>query len=241
VDALKFHAQAKNLTVDEMYDAVSKKESSVDKDSFLDFWNNREKKPATDDEKSPLSDEDVDRVFMYLVDKKESISKESMTALLRTYMKISKDTVLTGSLSIKASDAKRRLEEGEVVELLGHPTAEGEVEDVKRVLCKALKDGVEGWVTLSGNSGSSFLEPYTPTFKVVKETIMTQTFELDSDEKDAAEPRKLRIGEIVEVLIWPMKEEKSGLHRLRCRSRPDGLVGWATATGNAGTVFLETM
>eukprot|EP00930_Biecheleria_cincta_P031706 TRINITY_DN2199_c0_g2_i1.p1 TRINITY_DN2199_c0_g2~~TRINITY_DN2199_c0_g2_i1.p1 ORF type:complete len:1014 (-),score=340.09 TRINITY_DN2199_c0_g2_i1:171-3212(-) len=252
VDMLKYHQQAKTLTVADLYGAVSENKDEVDKDSFLKFFKACEKKQPAEDstEKGAgsMSDEDAERVFAYLVDNKESetISKDRMMSLIRTYMKVTKDTVLTGSLSIKATDSKRRLEVGEVLEILGVPTAEGEVEEVKRVQCKALKDNAEGWVTLCGNKGENFLVPHTVTFKVVKETIMTETFELDSEEAKEAtkklkdrEPRKLRPGELVEVWIWPKKEEKSGLERLKCRTKSDGLAGWVTAVGNAGTVFLQ--
>jgi len=197
---------------------------------------------------APPSDEDLDRAFAFLVDIKDSetISKDRVLSLIRTYMKVTKDTVLTGSLSIKATDSKRRLEVGEILEILSPPSAEGEADEVKRVQCRTLKDNLEGWVTISGNKGSTFLQPYTLTFKVVKETIMTETFELDSEEaKEASkqlkdrEPRKLRPGELVDVWIWPKKEEKSGLERLKCRTKTDGLAGWVTAVGNAGTVFLQ--
>ena len=32
---------------------------------------------------------------------------------------------------------------------------------------------------------------------------------------------------------------RSGLVRLKCKSRLDGAIGWVTQIGNAGTVFLE--
>lgn len=251
VAMLKYHQQAKSLTVDELFAAVSKNEDAVEKTCFVKFLKTCEKKQPAEGEAEKaapeLSDADAERAFVYLADNKESesISKDRMMSLIRTYMKVIKDTVMTGSVSIK-SDTKRRLEVGEALEILGSPTAEGEVEEVNRVLCKAVKDNLEGWVTISGNKGGNFLAPYNLTFKVVKETIMTETFELDSEEaKEASkqlkdrEPRKLRPGEFVEVWIWPKKEEKSGLERLKCRTKTDGLAGWVTAVGNAGTVFLQ--
>lgn len=250
---LKYHQQAKNLTVDDTLAAVSKSQESVDKASFVAFFEACEKKQPSEEEKkagkvaAPPSDADLERVFMFLVDIKDSeaISKDRMLSLIRTYMKVVKETVLTASVSIKATDSKRRLEVGEVLEVLSPPSAEGEVDEVKRVQCRTLKDGLEGWATISGNQGSKFLESYNLTFKVVKETIMTEYFELDSEEaKEASkqlkdrEPRKLKPGELVDVWILP-KKDKSGLERLKCRTKKDGLAGWVTTVGNAGTVFLE--
>merc|ERR1712060_332424 len=81
-------------------------------------------------------------------------------------------------------------------------------------------------------------------FKVVKETIMTPTFELDSAadkevSKKVKDPtRKLKDGELLEVREWPKLEEKSGLTRMKCKAMTDGSVGWVTTIGNAGTVFV---
>merc|ERR1711920_699227 len=53
--------------------------------------------------------------------------------------------------------------------------------------------------------------------------------------------RKLKVGEIVEVREWAKKEEKSGLMRMKCKCRSDGVTGWVTTVGNQGTVFLEVV
>lgn len=102
-----------------------------------------------------------------------------------------------------------------------------------------MTDDVEGWITMSGNQGSKFLEDGGGQYKVVKETIMTPEFELDGGEGKPT--KKLRAGEIVDVREWAKKEEKSGLLRLKGRARSTGAVGWVTITGNQGNVYLEHM
>jgi len=96
-------------------------------------------------------------------------------------------------------------------------------------------DGTEGWVSVTGNQGSSYLEEGGHLFKVVKDTILTDSFELGGEKKD----KKLKEGTILEVHEWPRKEESSGLMRMKGKVRNDGAVGWVTATGNTGTAFLE--
>lgn len=234
VDALKNHQKANKLTADEMFDALSKKKQTVDKASFLAFFKNVEVSES-------FAAADLERVFKCLAEGQTTVSKENITSALRVYMKVTRDTVMTGGLSIKTSKPKRRLEVGEIVELLGHPTSEGALESIMRAECRAMSDSMQGWVTLSGNAGSSFLEAITPVYKVVKQTIMTDTFEEVSEETSKEDARKLNIGEEVEVLTWPMKEEQSGFQRLKCRTKPDSLVGWVTVVGDAGTKFLETV
>eukprot|EP00435_Cladocopium_sp_Y103_P060210 s47_g22.t1 len=70
-----------------------------------------------------------------------------------------------------------------------------------------------------------------PADKVVKETILTESFALDGQSAKEAtrrlrdEPRKLKTNELVQVRSWMKKEEKSGLMRMKCRAISDGAIG----------------
>mmetsp|Transcript_30916 Transcript_30916/g.64858 ORF Transcript_30916/g.64858 Transcript_30916/m.64858 type:complete len:163 (-) Transcript_30916:144-632(-) len=151
-------------------------------------------------------------------------------------MKVAKDTVITSGATILEGTNLRRLEAGEILEILEGPIEEDTVH-VMRVHAKAMKDDVDGWVSVAGNQGSVFLEDGGNLWKVIKETILTESFELDGDSsKDATRKlkdttRKLKVGETVVVREWPRKEEKSGLTRMKCKAK-DGVVGWATTMGN---------
>lgn len=245
-NALRSHQVEKDLTVDQVFDALSNKKEKVDRASFLAFMKNCKKvsPKAESGDSAEVSDsfavEVLERLFKYLAETDKSIGKERIMSMLRTYMKVSKETVLTNGLSIKTSKPMRRLEVGEVVELLGNPVAEGAV-GIKRIECRAMSDGLEGWVTVSGNMGSNFLEAYTPAYKVVKETTMTEAFEQVSEATSKDDTPKLKIGEQVEVLVWPKKEEQSGFQRMKCRRMSDSLVGWVTVVGDAGTKFLDIL
>ncbi|CAJ1371998.1 unnamed protein product [Effrenium voratum] len=50
--------------------------------------------------------------------------------------------------------------------------------------------------------------------------------------------RKLDVNEILELLEGPIKEINKVV-RVKCRAMRDGSVGWATATGSNGVVFVE--
>mmetsp|Transcript_28209 Transcript_28209/g.87772 ORF Transcript_28209/g.87772 Transcript_28209/m.87772 type:complete len:109 (+) Transcript_28209:474-800(+) len=108
-----------------------------------------------------------------------------------------------------------------------------------------MSDGVTGWITLSGNKSSVYLEDGGGIFKVLKETILTDSFELavgkDVTRKLHDTTRKLAPGELIEVHEWPRLEEASGLTRMKGRARADGHVGWATTVGNQGAVFLDVL
>merc|ERR1712232_306688 len=161
-----------------------------------------------------------------------SVPKDSFMNVLRLFMTVSKDADVNVFMNSEEGQQLRQLEAGEYVEVLEGP---GKEDTVKRVRARATKDGLEGWVAYSCGDGSPLLERDRATFKVVKETVLTDVFKLEESKSS----KKLKEGELVDVLEWPRKEEDSGLERLRCRVVSDGAIGWATTKGNAGAVFLE--
>jgi len=180
---------------------------------------------------------DASRLFNYLDEEEVGhLTKEQFLSLIRRYMKVVKMSVMTEENSTK-SKPLRRLEEGEVVEVIAGP--EAAEEDIPRVKVKAISDGVEGWVTPVGNRGTVFLEDGGNMFKVVKEAIMTIGFAIDGG--DNSKDKKLKVGEILEAREWAKKEEKSGLMRMKVRVKSDGQTGYVTTTGNTGIVFVEVM
>lgn len=269
---LKYHQGVKGGSNEDLFASIAK-DDKITAANFVAFFRTIETAPAkTEDadkkeeetkegetkeetkevkaeaqQEEPLSEEDLTRTFAHLDDDEEGfLSKEKFCNLVRVFMKVAKDTVVTAGLSIKESKTLRRLEVGEVVELLEGPQEEESVK-VMRLKVKVLKDDLEGWVTRSGNQGTLFLEEGGNVFKVVAETIMTDAFALDGSDAKASTKklkdttRKLKVGELVEVREWPQKEEKSGLMRMKCRTRTDGLTGWVTTVGNQGTVYLEVV
>lgn len=269
---LKYHQSVKGGSNEDLFASIAK-DDKITEAGFVDFFRTIEKPKAEEEgetkeeetkegetkeeskevkkeakkEAPELSEDDLKRTFNHLDDDEEGfLSKEKFCTLVRVFMKVAKDTVVTAGLSIKESKTLRRLEVGEVVELLEGPQEEESVK-VMRLKVKVLKDDLEGWVTKSGNQGTQFLEEGGNIFKVVAETIMTEALALDGSDAKASTKklkdttRKLKVGELVEVREWPQKEEKSGLMRMKCRTKTDGLTGWVTTVGNQGTVYLEVV
>mmetsp|Transcript_26423 Transcript_26423/g.78755 ORF Transcript_26423/g.78755 Transcript_26423/m.78755 type:complete len:718 (-) Transcript_26423:213-2366(-) len=237
---IKYHQKAKTLSNDDVLAAISKKDK-IALGEFVKFVQNCEKEPKKEGEAevAELSEDDLKRVFAHLDEESAgSLSKEKLLNFIRVYMKVTKETAITSEISIKDSKSIRRLEIGEVVEILEGPTKEDSVE-VMRVRARTVTDNIDGWITTEGNKGTSFLAPGGNLWKVVKETILTGDFDLDGDNKEST--RKLKVGEVVEVREWAKKEEKSGLMRMQCRCRSDGLVGYVTTVGNTGTVFVAVL
>lgn len=266
VTMLKYHQQQKEcMSNEELFAAIdTNNDGKIDADEFIIFFQSTcEKEPAkkaeddstetpaegvfAETEEEAISEENLRRAFAHFDEDDEgALTNDKFFHLVRVFMKVTKDTVVTDGLKIKESKTLRRLEVGEVVEVLEGPRQEEAVK-VPRIRVLVMKDQVEGWVTTAGNQGTPFLEEGGSTFKVVAETIMTPTFVIDSSEATASTrklkdtTRKLKVGEIVEVREWPKKEAKSGLMRMKCRTRSDGVTGFVTTVGNQGTVYLEVM
>eukprot|EP00930_Biecheleria_cincta_P038481 TRINITY_DN26427_c0_g1_i1.p1 TRINITY_DN26427_c0_g1~~TRINITY_DN26427_c0_g1_i1.p1 ORF type:complete len:943 (-),score=255.05 TRINITY_DN26427_c0_g1_i1:360-3188(-) len=237
---LRNHQIAKGLTSDALFEEIASPGDAearvVQESDLLKFFAGQQ--PEKGDATEVPAPDDLRRIFSLWDEAGEgALSRERFAELLRKFMKVMKKTVLTDGVSIKESKVVRKLGEKEVLEVFGAPVAEAEVE-VMRIKARAMDDGAEGWVTISGNQGTTYLQDGGGVFKVVKETLLTESFELEATSKDVTE-RKLKVGELVEVKTWMKKQEETGLVRMRCRAILDGSVGWATVVGNQGAVFLE--
>jgi len=71
--------------------------------------------------------------------------------------------------------------------------------------------------------------------KVTKDMVLTAELNV----KDGKTVRRLEKPEILEVVEGPVKEESANLIRVRCKVMKDDLEGWASFSGNQGSVFLE--
>merc|ERR1712176_1241704 len=89
---------------------------------------------------------------------KDGISKDAFLNYVVVYYKVTKSIAFTDVLDISACKTLRKIEVGEVLEMLEEPVKH-EGTGTTRLKAKALKEPiVEGWVTVSGNQGSAFLE-----------------------------------------------------------------------------------
>lgn len=68
-------------------------------------------------------------------------------------------TAINDLMDVTSEDAKtlRKLEVGEMVELLEGPRLESSV-GIMRFRGRASRDGVEGWISIAGNQGKQFLK-----------------------------------------------------------------------------------
>jgi len=168
--------------------------------------------------------------FRHAAGDAEALSEERLTELLTLAYSVVKPTLFTEGDTID-SKAKRRLEEGETVHALGYPKSDGK--GVLRVLCKAAKDDVEGWVSVAGNKGTPILEPHRRYMVSLKETVVTKDLDVSSETL-----RKLSKDELLEIIQFPTKEPSAALMRVKARMVSDGAEGWVSVANTKGGAFL---
>jgi len=146
-----------------------------------------------------------------------------------------KDVAITESLEVsKVSSTIRKLEVGEVLEVLGARTTDKTI-GLERQQCRTLQDGVKGWVTLKGNQGTSFMKPTGRPYLVAKDRVSLQS----SLEPTSSESGSFQPGEVLSVLEGPRRCGTGDVVRVKCKADKDGKVGWLTQKDSSGTTNIE--
>eukprot|EP00392_Amoebophrya_sp_AT5.2_P005734 g5744.t1 len=155
-----------------------------------------------------------------------------------------KGTIMTEELSLRKFTKKAKLQPGDIVRLIGDVT---KTEDMQRFQAETVPSAteanqtpVQGWVTLQGAQGTSFFYLHTPGYEVVKQTVLTDIFEM----KEFRPVVRLNVGEQVRAIGFPRKEGKSGLIRVKAvtvgHKSGKEYTGFVTVEGNQNSVYLET-
>jgi len=221
--AIQAQMKSKEKSADDFFDEINGG-NDLERKKFLDFLKDL---PGLE-----LMEDQRDQLFDALATEGK-ISRTDFKELVRVYFKCIKATVMSAEISIK-SKTLRRLEVGEVLEALANPCHE-EVTRVMRVQCVATQDELVGWVTVAGNQGTTFLEPGGNFYTCIKETVLSDSLEL----QDSKTLRRIAKGEVIEVLNFPKKDASVDVRRIKGKAKLDGAVGWISLASNQGTVFLE--
>merc|ERR1712137_885066 len=107
----------------------------------------------------------------------------------------------------------------------------GMATSITRVKGKALKDDVEGWVTIKGNAGTAYAQVSDKHCTILDEVPLQTT-----SRQTAKTVRMLKKGEAVEMnhtANGPIEELCQSAMRVKGRALSDGALGWVTLRGNA--------
>jgi len=163
-----------------------------------------------------------------------TIAKIQMEKFIDVSYRCTKRGLITDGMEIKSCKRLKFIEPEEIVEILqAHeldPTT-----SLVRIKGKA-SDGVEGYITMKGNKGSTYFKLQQNGYKVIKDTVFTDKWEM----VDFKVLRRLKEGDVLLGLTPPQWEEKSGLWRMKAQAL-DGKendIGWVTTKGSQGSSFL---
>lgn len=163
------------------------------------------------------------------------LSRRRFFKMLERFYKCVKDIAITSEFDIKSSSNVRKLEVGELLEVLEGPKGD-ETLGVTRVRARALSDGKTGWITGKGNQGTPFLEETSKPFYAVVEPVALQE---GFPSEGSKELRVLKADEVIEVLEGPRKEVVGNAVRARGKAASDGATGWFTVKSRQGDVVSQ--
>eukprot|EP00931_Biecheleriopsis_adriatica_P025093 TRINITY_DN154_c0_g1_i8.p1 TRINITY_DN154_c0_g1~~TRINITY_DN154_c0_g1_i8.p1 ORF type:complete len:2005 (-),score=792.65 TRINITY_DN154_c0_g1_i8:106-6120(-) len=136
---------------------------------------------------------------------------------------------ITTTLDIAAGKAIRKLEVGEALDIVEGPQ-EDPAKSLSRVKVLAKKDGKEGWVTMQGNQGTSYVAESDKHYVCTSPVQLEKSFASGS-----TGVREIEEGEAFEALENPKSEKKEGIERVRGRTLSDGVQGWITLSSKSFT------
>jgi len=219
------HARAKRVSADDLFKELAGPDGTVIASSARKFIEAIPEHGL----KAAQFDLGIDRLAA-------GLTKLTLMDMLQEYQVCIKDVSMTTVYEVKDSKAVRKLVVGEIVEVLEHKDDEtAGAKSMARVRCRALQDGKEGWVTLKGNQGTSFLERAPKPYYVCQEDTQLQA----AFESSSADASKVSAGEVLEVLEGPRQEAPMETLRVRGKAPKDGKSGWVTLKDLQGRESLE--
>jgi len=166
-----------------------------------------------------------------LMDDDSLLASLRHTILRANTYSVIKDCDLTMDLSVN-SKSIRKLKGKWVVDLLEDETIDP-VGGARRIKIKVRYDGSIGWATLMGEYGTVFMVPHT--YVVVKEASLTNSFANVNDQNQIVDHhtiRKLKPGEVIEVLELQKRDPVNNVSRIHCKTKSDNTIGWVTVATN---------
>jgi len=165
-----------------------------------------------------------------------NLTRFALLDLVEEYRTCVKEVAVTPALEVKGSTAMRKLELEETVEVLGQHSTE-EAAGLLRSRCRALRDNLEGWVTLNGNQGTAFLKRISKPYYFCKaETPLMECCASTGKPLGTA-----RHGELLEVLEGPRLEKTAEVSKAKGKAIKDAKVGSVLFKDESGKCFFELL
>lgn len=224
LNALIGHVKQKKLVVGDLFKELCKGGSQIKVDDLKAF--------LKDIPEPALSESTLELGLARYV---EGLSKLCFMGILQEFWECVKEVAITTEFAVKTSKTKRKLAVGEIIEMLEEPKTD-DANGLTRMVVRSTSDLTEGYVTLKGNQGTTFLQKSSKPYYYAREACPLQVgFESSSAESS----RSLKQDEVVEVLEGPRKEPPIETLRLKGKATKDGKHGWVTLKDPHGKPNLE--
>lgn len=159
LDALSDHASKSGISKESMFEQAGAKDGKIGEVEFTSFL---EKVPELCS-RPDLAFSAVQRLAIFElldVDGKGEVRQDHFLESFRERHICVKGISVTDAEDIANSKTVEKLEVNEVVEALGEPKSH-DATGIMRLEVRVLKDGRKGWVTIQGNQGTTYFEPFT--------------------------------------------------------------------------------
>ncbi|CAD7930588.1 unnamed protein product [Amoebophrya sp. A25] len=190
----------------------------------------------------------ISRIYSVLVGnhKRPMTCDEFCNLFAKMHWRALRRSIMTKEFELRGKFEKvANVQVGDIVRLIGDVKKTGD--DMMRFEAETIPPPDEsgsastrGWVTLYGNQGAAWFVLHTPGYKVVKQTVLTDIFEM----KDFRPVVRLNVGDQVRAIAFPRKESKSGLIRVKAvtvgHKTGKEYTGYVTVEGNQNSVYLES-
>lgn len=165
-----------------------------------------------------------------------SLDRVAFLRQLRIYYKVEQFSAVSDEHDLQNCKELRRMEKGEIFEVMEGPKRDDSAGGVTRVRGRAWRDGLIGWATVSGSSGAPSMTPVSGVMKAVHPVPITNAVEA------GAEIRSTSNGELLQVLEWTQRSVGGqNLTKVRVWAISDGITGWITLSENGGPPHLEAI
>jgi len=161
-----------------------------------------------------FSDDQKDAIFQYVdCDKNGEISVSEFEAIFRQRFACIQSISVTDAFDIQTSKTVTKLELDQLVDALSEPRV-NEALGMTRLECRLVESGQVGWVTMKGNRGTTYLEPFSPYASFVKalDRLVDSTVKSSSR---ASTFIKQKSSELASCSQGPLSEVRAELLKLR--------------------------
>merc|ERR1712151_307658 len=205
---------------------MGQKTRTLQQGEVVELLEGPRKEPPVETDRMRVKDEDGKMGWLTSKDADGNANVENKKLLM-----CKQSIAITTTFDIAEGKAIRKLEVGELLESLEEPK-EDAARSLTRVRTKTVRDQKEGWLTVKGNQGTSYVEETDKNYVCKRSLALDKKFETNSNNL-----RTLEEGEVVELLDGPKTETKEGDNRVCVRLLSDGSEGWFSLTGKNVTAW----